>query len=257
MDVNNTSNIPKPEFVNQDVLEFRLMYSTITGVLGLEPRETPIHTSGYSCSGATTIWNTLTGLGRGKSKCCNHEGKEEKVKTLNLKASSVYSSVVLCWRECSYLTETNDGILVVWEHNWVYYRKGFYGLKLTHKFNSCQKMHVKCVKSPIKLYILKNSQVTQTNPWFSLAFLLYFNFLLLIDFLPSKTYLNEHELVHGLVPLQQHHTGLQTTTQKYTTSLQVFRYRGRDGIAEQRDYLSEPLIQTQRLHWLVFTLNWG
>lgn len=72
MDVNNTSNIPKPEFVNQDVLEFKLMYSTTTGVLGLEPRETPIHTSGYSCSGATTIWNTLTGLGRGKSKCCNH-----------------------------------------------------------------------------------------------------------------------------------------------------------------------------------------
>lgn len=55
MDINDTSNIPKPEFVNQDVLEFRLMYSTITGVLGLEPRETPIHTSGYSCSGATTI----------------------------------------------------------------------------------------------------------------------------------------------------------------------------------------------------------
>lgn len=55
MDANNTSNIPKPEFVNQDVLEFRLMYSTATGVLGLEPRETPIHTSGYSCSGATTI----------------------------------------------------------------------------------------------------------------------------------------------------------------------------------------------------------
>lgn len=104
MDINDTSNIPKPEFVNQDVLEFRLMYSTTTGVLGLEPRETPIHTSGYSCSGATTIWNTLTGLGKGKSKCCNHWGEEEKVKTLNLtvlnlKASSVYLSVVLCWRE--------------------------------------------------------------------------------------------------------------------------------------------------------------
>ncbi|TNN47996.1 hypothetical protein EYF80_041819 [Liparis tanakae] len=39
-------NIPRPGLVNQDVLELRLMYSTVTGTLGLEPRETPMHISG-------------------------------------------------------------------------------------------------------------------------------------------------------------------------------------------------------------------
>lgn len=65
--------------VNQDVLELRLMYSMWTGWLGLDPRETLMHTSGYSCWGTTTISNTRRGLGRGKSKCC----KQEREKCFN------------------------------------------------------------------------------------------------------------------------------------------------------------------------------
>ena len=34
-------------------------------------------------------------------------------------------------------------------------------------------------------------------------------------------YLDEHELVHGLIPLQKHHTGLQSTAQEHTASLHV------------------------------------
>lgn len=44
------------------------------------------------------------------------------------------------------------------------------------------------------------------------------------------TYLNEHELVHGLIPLQQHYTGLQTTAQEHTASLQVTCYKRQDTI---------------------------
>lgn len=51
----------------------------------------------------------------------------------------------------------------------------------------------------------------------------------------SGMYLNKHELVHWLVPLQQHHAGLQTATQKHATSLQVFSCRGRDRIKEHAD----------------------
>lgn len=92
MHINNPGNVPRPVFVNQDVLELRLMYSTWTGALWLEPRETPIHTSGYSCSGATTISNSLTGLGSGKSKCCDREGGRGKCpdSRFNLEALLVY-----------------------------------------------------------------------------------------------------------------------------------------------------------------------
>lgn len=73
--------LPRPVLVNQDVLELRLMYSTMTGRLGLDPRDTPMHTMGYSCWGTTTISNTLRGLGRGKSKCCESQrgGKSSAV----------------------------------------------------------------------------------------------------------------------------------------------------------------------------------
>lgn len=75
-------NLPRPELVNQDVLEFRLMYSTATGRLGLVPRDTPMHTSGYSCCGTTTISNTRTGLGSGKSKCCGRESETASVRSV-------------------------------------------------------------------------------------------------------------------------------------------------------------------------------
>lgn len=59
------------------------------------------------------------------------------------------------------------------------------------------------------------------------------HFLLAADL--SGMYLNKHELVHWLVPLQQHHAGLQAATQKHATSLQVVSCRGRDAIKEQAD----------------------
>lgn len=68
------TSVPRPEWKNQDVLEFRLMYSMLTGTLGFEPRDTPIHTRGYSGWATTTISNTRRGLGRGKSKCCKNDG---------------------------------------------------------------------------------------------------------------------------------------------------------------------------------------
>lgn len=141
------------------------MYSTWTGVLWLEPLETPIHTSGYSCSGATTISNSLTGLGSGKSKCCNRGGgKRENLRTVD----PIWKP---CW--CSDFGQRKGTIL---------------------------------------------------------------HFLLAADL--SGMYLNKHELVHWLVPLQQHHAGLQTATQKHATSLQVVSCRGRDTIKEQADMQS-------------------
>lgn len=40
--------------------------------------------------------------------------------------------------------------------------------------------------------------------------------ILNVDLIFSSTYLDEHELVHGLVPLQQHHAGLQAAAQEHT-----------------------------------------
>lgn len=170
----------------------------------MEPRETPIHTSGYSCSGATTISNSLTGLGRGKSKCCNREGGKGKCQDPRfiLEALSAY---LLCLRKkedrkhkCLWqLCDVTGG------HKWVY----------------------KLIKKP---------------SGFSLRFVFFYyyetrNLLLPGGFDLLGTYLNKHELVHWLVPLQQHHAGLQTATQKHAASLQVFSCGRRDGVKEHAD----------------------
>lgn len=63
------SDVLVPISVNQEEQELRLMVSKRTTWLGSEPWLMATHTSGYSCSGTTSISNTFSGLGRGKSKC--------------------------------------------------------------------------------------------------------------------------------------------------------------------------------------------
>ena len=71
-----------PISVNQEEQELRLMVSKRTTWPGSEPWLIATQTRGYSCSGTTSISNTFSGLGRGKSKCC-HEKKESAERLVN------------------------------------------------------------------------------------------------------------------------------------------------------------------------------
>lgn len=63
-------DLPGPISVNHDEQELRLIVSKQTTWLGSVAWLMATHTRGYSCSGTTSISNTFSGLGRGKSKCC-------------------------------------------------------------------------------------------------------------------------------------------------------------------------------------------
>lgn len=70
-------NLLIPISVNQEEQELRLMVSKRTTWPGSVPWLMATHTRGYSCSGTTSISNTFSGLGRGKSKCC-HGNRERR-----------------------------------------------------------------------------------------------------------------------------------------------------------------------------------
>lgn len=87
------SSVPEPISVNQDEQELRLMVWKRTTWLGSVPWLTATHTSGYSCSGTTSISNTRRGLGNGKSKCC----KREKKKMIKLSLIQFLSGLQRLW----------------------------------------------------------------------------------------------------------------------------------------------------------------
>lgn len=62
-------NNHKPDSVNHEEVEFGLTVSNRTTWLKSLPLLTPTQTSGYSCSGTTSISNILSGQGIGKSMC--------------------------------------------------------------------------------------------------------------------------------------------------------------------------------------------
>lgn len=62
--------LPAPISVNHEEAEFKLIVSNWTTWLGSVPLLMATQTMGYSCSGITSISNTFSGLGSGKSKCC-------------------------------------------------------------------------------------------------------------------------------------------------------------------------------------------
>lgn len=81
MSVTNLKYTPDslvPISVNQEEQELRLMVSKRTTWPGSLPWLMATHTRGYSCSGTTSISNTLSGLGSGKSKCCTKKKSQKK-----------------------------------------------------------------------------------------------------------------------------------------------------------------------------------
>ncbi len=146
--------VPELISVNQDEQELRSIVWKRTTCPGSVPWLTATHTRGNSCSGTTSISNTRSGFGKGKSKCCEREIERDKSFTM--------SYAIFCFIQSVFNSTSSLQILFFCMSN-LYKHESLHGFVPLQQNNPRQQSSAEILVTCVRIPHWKKEKVSRSN----------------------------------------------------------------------------------------------